>query len=137
MNLEDMKDLKKIRRTKKTLQYTILALLCDPCSMIYPGVETRLTELRNQLIELDEMEKAIIERDNEEYDEKMKNIFFEKGGGDWKLFFKIYFLKIILIKNFYKIIYRKKGEGKEATAITISFYTNSLHVYKRSYLLVT
>ena len=74
MNLEDMKDLKKIRRTKKTLQYTILALLCDPCSMIYPGVETRLTELRNQLIELDEMEKAIIERDNEEYDEKINEL---------------------------------------------------------------
>lgn len=27
--------------------------------------------------------------------------------------------------------------GKGATAITVSFYTNSLHVYKRSYVLAT
>nr|CAI9751142.1 hypothetical protein XLIUZIGB_XLIUZIGB_CDS_0078 [Caudoviricetes sp.] len=28
-------------------------------------------------------------------------------------------------------------DGKEATAITVSFYPNSLHVYKRSYMLGT
>lgn len=74
MNSEDKKDLKNIRRAKKTLQYTIMTLLCDPCSAIYPGIENRLAELKNQLIELDEMEKYIIESNTEEYDERINEL---------------------------------------------------------------
>lgn len=74
MNLEDMKELKAIRRAKKKLQYVIMTYLCDPCSTVYPGVETRLTELRNQLVELDELERIIVERNTEEYDEKINEL---------------------------------------------------------------